>query len=118
MILKWVQSMTGVGRPETTAQAASHEGRVKEKRDSKLVDVAHEVLRQDRESLQGLVRMGMSNVQREKVKGKVKKKVWDAVSENFAMADGDMVEEVTERIVDATENDPYYKKMFVEEETE
>ncbi|MFA4874562.1 MAG: hypothetical protein WC956_03305 [bacterium] len=118
MILKWVQSMTGAGRAEPAEQAAGEEGKAKQKRESKLIDVAHEALRLDRESLDGLVRIGVPNAQREKIKGKVRKKIWDAVSEGFDAVDGDMVEEITERVVDAAENDPVYKKMFDLEDVE
>ncbi len=118
MILKWVQSVTGAGRPETTAQAANEENKAKEKSESKFFDVAHEVIRRDRENLEGLVRMGVPNAQREQLKGKVRKKVWDAVGDGFDAVDGDMVEEITERMVDVAENDPFYKKMFIGEEAE
>ena len=112
MILKWVRSMTGAARTNATEQAAADESKAKQKRDAKLFDVAHEAMRRDRESLEGLVKLGVPNAQREQMKGKVKKKVWDAVTEGFEAVDGDMVEEITERIADAAEADPFYKRMF------
>jgi len=84
----------------------------KEKKETKLIDVAHEVMRKDRQSLEGLVRVGWPNVNREKFKGKVREKVWDTISGGIDTSDVDMVEEITERITDASEADPYYREMF------
>jgi len=115
MVLKWIQSITGNGgRAELLHQGAVEKR--KEKKETKLVDVAHEVLRRDRESLEGLVRIGWPNVQRENFKGKVRKKVWEKVSGGIGTEDVDMVEEITERIVDASEADPYYQEMFDKDE--
>jgi hypothetical protein len=105
-------------RPQGGADVAE-QGAIEERkrrRETKLVDVAHEVMRKDQARLSGLVRAGMGNVQREQFKGKVKKKVWDVISEELGVVDPDMVEEVTERIVDVAEVDPAYKRMFEEDE--
>lgn len=119
MVLKWIQSTTSHVRPETAQQAANEEYKAKEKKESKLIDVAHEVMRKDQDNLNGLVRIGLSNVKREKLRGKVRKKVWEVVSEGFGTADSDdMVEEITERMVDAAENDPYYKKMIAADDAD
>ena len=115
MILKSIQSLI---RPQGGADVAE-QGAIEERkrrRETKLIDVAHEVMRKDQARLSGLVRAGMGNVQRDQLKGKVKKKVWDVISEELGTVDPDMVEEVTERIVDVAEMDPYYKKMFTEED--
>lgn len=115
MILKWVQSM-GQGTTLKAAEQADEEDR-KGRKDAKLVDVAHEALAEraakDRATLEALARLGTPNVKREQLKGKVRKKVFDVVSEesNFS-TDPDMVDEITERIVDVAEADPFYKKLF------
>lgn len=111
MVLKWIQSITRVSSSAEVLQQGAVEKR-KGKKETKLVDVAHEVLRKDRESLEGLVRVGWPNVQREKFKGNVRKKVWEKISGGVDTSDVDMVEEITERIVDASEADPYYQEMF------
>lgn len=114
MVIKWLQSVTGAAQAEAAKRQDEEERRVR--RDSKLVDVAHEAVKQstatDQEALDGLVRMGWPNVQREKFKGKVRKKVWELVSDENGTADTGMVEEITERIADVAEVDPFYKKMF------
>ena len=111
MVLKWIQSMTRpAGRAEVLQQGASLKR--KKKRETKLVDVAQEVLRKDRQNLEGLVRIGWPNVQRDAFKGKVREKVWDTISGGLDTSDVDMVEEITERIVDVSEADPYYREMF------
>jgi hypothetical protein len=102
------------GRAEVLSQGADEKR--KEKRETRLVDVAEEVLRKDRKNLEGLVRIGWPNVQREDFKGKVKQKVWEMVSGGFDTTDIDMVEEVTERIIDVSEADPYYRAMFEDKE--
>lgn len=115
MIVKWIQSVAqGAGRAETTAQAAEKHRR--EKKESRLVDVAHEVMRRDQANLEGLVRMGWPNVQREQFKGKVRRKVWDVISDELGTVDQEMVEEITERVVDAAEFDTRYRKLFSPEE--
>lgn len=111
MVLKWIQSMTrSAGRAEVLQQGAVE--KQKDRKETKLVDVAHEVMRKDRQNLEGLVKVGWPNVTREKFKGKVRKKVWDTISGGIDTSEVDMVEEITERITDASEADPYYKEMF------
>jgi hypothetical protein len=116
MILKSIQSLLrSQGNPEATEQGATEER--KQRRETKLVDVMHEAMRADRKHLDGLVRMGSGNVQREAFKGRVKKKVWDVIDNEIEAVDPEMVDEITERIVDVAEIDPFYKKMFEEEES-
>jgi len=115
MILKWVRSVVEKGSNEAVQQGAIEE--TKKQKESKLVDVAHEALvRQAAEQsadLDGLVKYGWPHVKREKFKSSTRKKVWDLVRKNFA-DDDEMVEEITERIVDTAEVDPYYQKIFEE----
>lgn len=116
MIMKWIQS---IRRPQERAEVLQ-QGAVekrKDKKETKLVDVAHEVMRKDNQSLEGLIRVGWPNVRREKFKGKVRSKVWDAISGGVDTSDVDMVEEITERITDASEADPYYREMFDKDES-
>ena len=42
----------------------------------------------------------------------MRSKVWDIVRSNFDTSDDEMVEEITERIVDVADADPYFAKMF------
>jgi hypothetical protein len=117
MIFKFIQSVTqAAGRSEIVEQGAREERKTRS--EAKLVDVAHETFRRDRDDLEGLVRIGWPNVQRERIAGKVRKKVWDLVQGSFGVADEEMVEEITERMVDAAEHDPYYKQMFADDEPE
>lgn len=105
---------------EVTAQAAGQadEEERKAKRDAKLVDVAHEAMREkaakDSDTLDALIRMGWPYVQQENFRGRVRKKVWDVVGESFNSVNDEMVEDITERIVDAAESDQFYKKLFDE----
>lgn len=119
MILKWIQSM-GSGATLKASEQGDEEER-KARRDSKLIDVAHEALIEraanDHATLKALAKLGMHGVKREQFKGKVRKKVFDVVSEESGFpADEGMIEEITERIVDAADADPFYKKLFDPEE--
>lgn len=115
MILKWIQQ-GGQGLEARAAQQKDDEER-KSRKDAHLIDVAHEALSteraaQDRADLAGLVRQGLPNVQRERFKGKVRSKVWGVVSEKVGGEVSEMVDEITERIADAADADPFYKKLF------
>lgn len=115
MILKWVQSMGQGANSKATEQADEEDRKVR--KDAKLIDVAHEALAEraanDHATLEALARLGMPQIRREQFKGKVRRKVFDVVSEEASLpTDPDMVEEITERIVDAADADPFYKKLF------
>lgn len=114
MIPKWIQQVNRGA--EAQAAERSDEEFKKASGESKFVDVAHEVLAkkaaEDKATLETLVRLGMPRVERERFKGKVRKKVWDIVKSNLNVADADFVEEITERIADVADADPYYKEMF------
>jgi len=115
MIIKWIRSVVETQRNEAVQQGAIEE--TKKNKETKLVDVAHEALtRQAAEhhaDLEGLVKYGWPHVKREKFKNSTRKKVWNLVRKNFA-EDDEMIEEVTERIVDTAEVDPFYQKIFDE----
>jgi len=115
MITKFVNNVANQPASTEAVEQGANEDR-KTKRETKLVDVIHEFVRSSGKNLEGLVRMGGPGQEREQFKGKVRKKVWDTVDENLGTVDRDMVEEITERVVDAADADPYYKKMFEEEE--
>lgn len=119
MILKWIQSV-GQAAGQKAAEQGDEVER-KQRKDAKLVDVAHEAMGEtspsDAAELDNLIKMGWPHVQRERVKSKVRSKVWDAVKNGVGAADDDMVEEITERIVDAAEADPFYKRLFGTDET-
>ncbi len=79
----------------------------------KLLDVAHEaIIEEDGEGLKGLIRLGGPNAERQRFKGKVRKKVWDTVKDEFGFADEAMVDEITDRIDDVATADPRYEKLF------
>lgn len=119
MVIKWIQSRN----QSVEAQAANQadEKARKLRRDSKLVDVAHEAMKEssaaDRDTLGTLIKLGWPHVAREQFKTKVRGKVWDIVGENFGLKDTDIVEEITERITDVAEADSYYKRIFGKEGT-
>lgn len=120
MILKWLQSITGTtpqpGPSNTAATRQADEEQRRERKDSKLIDVAHEALSEgaatEQATLEGLVNIGLSNVKRNKFKGVVRNRVWNVLSQKFGFSDPDMVEEITERLVDAALSDRYYREMF------
>ena len=82
---------------------------------SKLIDVPHKVLTEEA-AKQGArfhkIKSGNKDADREMKKKKVRKKVWEIVSTNFQVNDSEMVDEITERLVEAAEFDPAYDEMF------
>ncbi len=105
MILKWIQSVISRPAQEPISQGTSVAN-------EKLVDIAHGVLKPDAEDLEALLQLGIPAIRRKKLKEKVRKKVRSAIIKEFD--DPDIVEEVTERIVDVAEFDPHYRRMFEE----
>lgn len=77
------------------------------------MDVAHEVMRNDAALLNTIARAGQHSIDRKKIKDKAKKKVRGSIAKVFD--DDDIVEEVTERVLDAAEFDPLYRDMFKDE---
>lgn len=114
MVIKWIKSVAGQVNA-AASKLQDDEARTLRK-GTKLIDVAHEAVKKssatDQEALDGLVKIGWPNVQREQFKGKIRKKVWELVSDESGAASPEMVEEITERIADVAEVDPFYKKMF------
>ena len=56
--------------------------------------------------------MELRNLSAKNFGAKCVSKVWDIVRSNFDTNDDEMVEEITERIVDVADADPYFAKMF------
>ena len=118
MIGKWLHNIMNSIRPETSTQAADQADKDRQKKD-KLIDVPHQVLSEyaakRHAELKGLTTAGLQRFRRDKFKNKVKQKVWDVVGSSFELDEetsDDMIEEITERIVEAAESDPSYVKMF------
>jgi len=112
-MIKWIHSVTDTGNRADVVEQGSEEER-KARKETKLIDVAHEVMRSRSQRLDGIVSDGGAGQDRKEFKGKVKQKVWETVDENFGCTDEEMVEEITERVVDAAETDPFYKRLFTE----
>ena len=110
-ILSSIFQQSGV---EAIESGSAEERKVR--KDAKLVDLAHEAMSnraaRDSDDLNALVNIGWPNLQKEKFKNKVRKKVWNVVSEDFGAADSEMVDEITERIIDVSEADEYYRNIF------
>ena len=112
MLLKWIQSVL------TTPHEAAKEGsapvsrNLARSKDPELLDIIHEAMRVDANELDQLLNIGQPNIERKKQKERIKVKVKKAVAKEFD--DSDLLEEVTERIADAAEFDPYYKDLFDE----
>ncbi len=111
MIFKWIKS--GASKTNNNVISIQADGKDRKRRgDSKLIDVAYEAMSREQKELDHLVKTGWPVAHRKKFKSKVKQKVWDTVSQSFDPVDDDMVEEITERVVEASEADPFYKKIF------
>ncbi len=86
----------------------------KDRAKGKLFDVAHEALTNRTESgrigMESLIKTGWPHVWQERFRSKVKKRVQEVIADELT-AD-EVIEEVTEKIVLAAEDDEYYRKMF------
>ena len=112
-MIKWIHSITETGGRADVVEQGSEQER-KARKETKLIDVAHEVMRGRSQRLDGIVSEGGAGQDRKEFKGRVKQKVWDTVDKSLGFANDDMVEEITERVVDAAEIDPFYKRIFEE----
>lgn len=90
------------------------QGAIEKQRRRKIGDILREAFgkRIERRSsdLKGLVEEGGAQVERKKFKAQIKNKVWDSMDPLYA--NDDIVEEVTERLLEVAENDLYYRKIL------
>lgn len=99
----------------STPRKTSGTGKVASNTSASLIDVLHEVAKNESGDLRQLVAAGLPSMRKKQRREVIKKRVSQAMSKEFA-SDPLLVDEVTERIIDASEFDPYYGKLFIEEE--
>lgn len=107
MILKLIQNVI-MGRKEDVVREMKPSGKKKAGIDP--IDIVRESMKSGAEGLRGLVATGQTGMDRIKMKDKVRAKVKKNLIAEFD--DEEITEEVTERILDAAEFDPYYRGMF------
>jgi len=117
MIIQWLKKISNVQIDTVSVQKAAEQSERQKRADENVVDLPHYVLTREeaqrqQASLRYLVEAGSPTMRREKLKERVRNKVWGVVRDSFALEDATMVEEITERILDAAEMDPHYAKMF------
>ncbi|MBI4211083.1 MAG: hypothetical protein HY540_00450 [Deltaproteobacteria bacterium] len=121
MITKWIRQVIGKTNSHDDLRQISKTSGVHPSAQN-LVDVPLKVLTEEatrhHAELETLVKTGWPVVNRNRVKERVRRSVWKIVSDAFHAPDPEMVEEITERIVDAAEVDPYYAKMVVEKNSD
>ncbi len=107
MLIRWLNQAIFGHRPEVQDQ--SHSKTLAPKQ-SALLDVIHEAIKEEAAELAELVRAGLPTLrrrrQRERVRAKVKKAIAPQLSSDT------IVEEITDRINDVAEFDPYYQRLF------
>lgn len=109
MILKLIKTIVGSSEPgskDNVEKAAA----AKRGKDNALMDVAHEAMRFDAARLGGILNAKTASIDKKRKKEKVKSKIKDNIDMLFD--NDDIIEEVTEKIMDAAEFDPMYDKMF------
>ena len=111
MIIRWLQSIVGTKR--------SQNGHYPEPINThSLIDVAHEVLYKEalekKNALKDFEKYGWLFGQQESFRQRVREKVRRFLKFRRFQTDPveELVEEVTERITEAAQADPYYKKLF------
>lgn len=111
VILKWLNTILTGNRTDLTQAATGHSSEnVKKGEKNKTVDLINETIVNHAEDLSDLINVGSAIMKRKKLKNKIRKKVEEVLADE--LSDPNIVEEVTERITDAAEIDPYYKNMF------
>lgn len=116
MIIKWLQSMMGRQTSALDASPIEEEEEITIK-ERAFFDVAHEVLSREgverQHSLKGLERYGVPYLERRKLKEQVRRKVKKHLNASMGSSEEEgVVDEVTEKITEAAEADPYYNQMF------
>ncbi|MFH1874561.1 MAG: hypothetical protein ABH859_05175 [Pseudomonadota bacterium] len=116
MIVRYIQSLINGNSSKIIEQGAIEES--KKPKENKLIDVSQEVLRSQAanqsEELQGIVKFGWPLFKKRKFRNSAKKRVWNVIARSLGMADDDIVDEITDKIVDVVENDPHYQEVFNE----
>ncbi|MBI2343137.1 MAG: hypothetical protein HYV02_02185 [Deltaproteobacteria bacterium] len=110
MIIRWLNTVLfGQRRPEISEKPidsnkiGSHEARG-------LLDVIHEAIKSEAVELSQLLRVGRPSAQKRRRDERIRKKVKHAIDPQFD--DDTLVEEITAKISDATDVDPYYQHLF------
>lgn len=114
MLIRWLQQIL-FGAPTAHPASIKQGGDAAEGIDGKLLDVVREAMREEATDLGHLVQHGFPAVQRRRTRQRVRKKVRRAIHPMFNAPE--VLDEVTERLANAVEVDPYYARLFAEEET-
>jgi len=111
MIIKVLKSII-LGTPsDATTEGGKASGKGSK---NQPIDLVHEAMRRDAGQLHGLVSSGLSQSERRRLKDRVKKKVKQNILPHLDT--DEVVEEVTEKILDAAEFDPMYSETFKDED--
>lgn len=121
VILKWLHSMLIGSRPEVEQAGAGRAAEEFGKSDKKSkgissVDIINATLVDRAEDFDDLIASGSPLLKRKRLKRKVRRKVEMAMAEE--LSDPKIIDEITERITDVTEIDPYYQKLFCKDAEE
>lgn len=111
VILKWLNSILTGPRSETVQAAAGQASdEVNKKKNGKSVDLANAALVEHAEDLEELINIGSDQRDKKKLKFRIRNKVRQVLSDEYS--DPELVEDITERISDAAEVDPFYRNLF------
>ena len=125
MAVKWFHSLLHRSSPARVESGpVSHAPILTDAKKGVLVDVVYEALQKDmafrQEVLKELEKVGWNLFKRKQFKFKVRSKIKQAMLPELADGEGEslLVDEITERIVDAAESDPFYQRLFRSSEEE
>lgn len=112
----WVRNLISnflpIGRPESVGQGA---GTFEKKARAKLIDLADgvaltEEARRNHLRLDSLKPKGQSPLQGLRMRRKIRKRVGDSLGDGYEIPE--IMEEVTEKILEVTQHDPFYRRLF------
>lgn len=113
MIIQWIKNIFGIVNPESLSQGAREaDRRARAKLSEEETDqaAAAEAAFNKGFELLGVLQKGGQILQRQKLKREIRKTVQSKIASVYNHPE--IVDEVTERITEATLSDPFYKRLF------
>lgn len=114
MLIRWLQQVLFGPQPAGRVPGGEPRGTAALGEQGKLFDVVREALREEAVELSHLVTAGFPAVRRRRMRQRIRKGVRRSIDAGFDAPE--VVEEVTERLVNVAEVDPHYARLFADDE--
>lgn len=108
MIIRWIKTWATRGQEKNEDVNFEPKAKLSETSRTAMEYQAME----KRDELEGLVKNGWFETRRRGLKARVFKKVWEKVTDAPFFSNDVIVEEVTDKMTEAAENDPKFRALF------